>query len=490
MSLDPRTPVLVGVGVVQQREDDPARADEPLALMERAIRRAGEDAGDPRLLARTGEILLPRGFWDYGDPGRVLASRVGAEAARTLVSEVGVLQTTLFGRAAARIAAGQCDVALVVGGEAKYRAQCAERAGVEVPFTDAPGEADVVLRPAAELLHPLELQHGIAMPVNGYAIMDNALRHAEGQSVAEHRDAVARIWAAMSRVAEHNPDAWRRDPVTPEQVRDTTGRNRMLAFPYTKLHNSQWNVDQAAALLFASVETARAAGIPEQRWIYPWAVADSNHMVNLAERARLHRIPGFAHAGERALGHVGRKADEVDHLELYSCFPMAVRAQCRELRISEERPHTVTGGMAFAGGPLNNFVVQAQARMAQVLRDDPGSLGMVNAVSGTLTKQGVGLWSSEPPPSGFVHADVSDATAADVPQLELVDENAGEARVSSYTVHYDGETPARTVLFADLDESRRTIVTCGDPEIADFATREELCGRTVQLDGDGGVALV
>lgn len=489
MALDPRTPVLVGVGVVQQREDDPRAAAEPIELMAQALERAAEDAGDRGLLARANQIMLPRGFWDYGDPGAALAERFGASGVHSLVAEVGVLQTTLFGRAAVAIATGKSDVVLVTGGEAKYRNLRAKITDGEAPLQELPGEADTVLRPAAELIHPLEMQHGIAMPVNCYAVMDNALRYAEGQSVAEHRDAVAKLWSAMSDVAERNPDAWRQEKLSLENVRDTGGGNRMLAFPYTKLHNSQWNVDQAAGLIFTSVELARAAGIPQERWIFPWALAESNHMTNLTERKRLHRVPGFAHAGAKVLEHSGRKPDEIDHVELYSCFPMAVRAQCREIGIAEDRAHTVTGGMAFAGGPLNNFVLQAQARMAQVLREEPGSVGMVTAVSGFLTKQGVGLWSSEPPPRPFDYADVSAATEGDVSLLSVVDAVDEEAQIASYTLQYEGGTPARAVLLCDLEGDRRTIATSSDPDLAQLGSVEELCGRSVRLSNNGDVAL-
>ena len=97
--VDDRTPVLVGVGAVRQREDDPAAALEPVALMAQALQRAADDAGAPALLARADRILIPRGFWDYADPARLVAERVGAVSARTLVAEIGVLQTTLLAEA-------------------------------------------------------------------------------------------------------------------------------------------------------------------------------------------------------------------------------------------------------------------------------------------------------------------------------------------------------------------------------------------------------
>ena len=77
--------------------------------------------------------------------------------------------------------------------------------------------------------------------------------------------------------------------------------------------------------------------------------------------------------------------------------------------------------MAFAGGPLNHFSLQALVRMAQVLREDAGSLGLVTAVSGIITKQGVSLWSSEPGATAFAHDDVSDATERETERVELIE---------------------------------------------------------------------
>jgi acetyl-CoA C-acetyltransferase len=484
VSIDPRTPVLVGVSAVTQREDDPARAAEPLELMARALEAAAEDAGSRELLARAGAVLVPRGFWDYADPGRWLAQRFGASAARTTVAEVGVLQTTLFGRAGAAIASGSADVVLVAGGEAKHRQARAARRGVEAPLTRQVGVApDIVLRPHGQLMHPLEIRHELTMPVRQYAMIETALRRAEGLSIDAHRDEVATLWAGMSRVAKDNPDAWSREEVAPETIRDATRANAMLAFPYTKLHNSQWNVDQAAGLVFCSAETARALGVPRERWVLPLAVADANQMLALSQRRELHRSPGFARAGERALERAGLGVSEVALLELYSCFPVAVRVQQRELGVDLARTPTVTGGMAFAGGPLNNFVLQALVAMARRLRTEPGSTGMLTAVSGFLTKQGVSLWSTEPRGGGFGFDDVTEATVASTGAAELADEFEGEAEIATYTVLFEGEKPTKTVMICDLPDGRRALASSADPGLAETALREELCGRPVRLAG-------
>ena len=71
----------------------------------------------------------------------------------------------------------------------------------------------------------------------------------------------------------------------------------------------------------------------------------------------------------------------------------------------------MTGGMAFAGGPFNNYVLQATCRMAELLREGQGQNGLVSSVSGILTKQGFGTWGRQPAPGGFVFNDVTADTA-------------------------------------------------------------------------------
>jgi acetyl-CoA C-acetyltransferase len=489
-NLPARTPVLVGAGAITQREEDPARALEPLALMRAALARATADCGSRALVARADWVRVPRGFWDYADPGRALAESAGASGARSELAEIGVLQTTLLGDSARMIAAGEADVIVIAGGEARARAQRAQQRGVPAPLTQQLGVTPArVLRPKQEVVHPAELKLGMVLPVNQYAMIENALRHADGVSLGKHRDDVARLWARMSEVAARNPEAWSRAPVRAADVRDASAHNRMLAFPYTKLHNSQWNVDQAAALVMTSVESARAHGIPESRWVFPLAAAESNHMVSLSQRRPFARSPGFAHAGRAVRARAGIAIGDVAKRELYSCFPVAVRLQCRELGIPEDAELTVTGGMAFAGGPLNNFVLQAAVRMTELLRSAPGEIGMLNAVSGFLTKQGVTLWSSGPPERGFGFDDVSDAVARGTDEIPLAEDAHGDATCVSYTVQFSGEHPARTLFVCDLPDGRRALAASVDASLAEHAMSRELCGAKLRLDG-GNAELV
>jgi acetyl-CoA C-acetyltransferase len=372
----------------------------------------------------------------------------------------------------------------VTGGEAKHSQRRAQQAGTPLVETPQPGAApDEVLRPAADIIHPLEIARDVVMPVRQYAVMESALRHAQGQGVPEHRRQLARLWAGLARVASRNPDAWYRSPVSADAI----AGEPVQAFPYTKLHCSRWNVDQAAGLLLTSVARARAAGIPEARWVFPRAVVESNHMLPLIERRVLHRSPGFAAAGRLAFRRTGLAPDAIRHLELYSCFPAAVRIQALELGIDESRPLSVTGGMTFAGGPLNNFVLQAAVKLAEALRADPGGHGLLTAVSGMLTKQGVSLWSTRPGEEGFVGADVSEQVAREVEVVPVAEAAKGPARIAGYTVVHGASGPERGVAYCDLPDGARALAETRDPDWLARLEREEWVGREVELLDDGAM---
>jgi acetyl-CoA C-acetyltransferase len=486
------TPVLVGIGIIGQKLEDWTRAKEPVDLMIDAAASAVEDSGAQGIASQIERVYVPRGLWHYADPARLVADAVGATDATSVLVEIGVLQQTALGEACRQIADGEAEVTLVVGGEAKYRGLRAQIAGEEASERKQEGEPDITMMPAAELYLDAELNSGLGyMPVNYYAIMESAFRASQGWSIDENRDRVAAMYSRFSDIASENPHAWKPGHVDAHTIRNPGPKNPMLAFPYTKLHNTSWNVDQASALLFCSAEKAEAMGIPRERWIFPLASAECGHMLSVAQRKELHRVPGVESAARAMFEATGISAEDLDLLELYSCFPVAVESYAVEMGLSLDRDLTVAGGMPFAGGPLNNYVLQSTCRLIELLRDKPGSSGMVSAVSGLLTKQGLGLWSTEPGKGPFRFIDVTDAVAADNPPLEVVDSHEGEAIVAGYTVMYQLGEASRAVAMVDLPDSRRAIVWSEDESVMTAMEREEFCGRTVrcvgaqfEIDGD------
>jgi acetyl-CoA C-acetyltransferase len=486
MSLDPRTPVIVGVGTVMEQGGDPSEAAEPLELMARALENASEDAGERKLLSMVDGIWTPRGFWGYSNPGQLLADRFGASNVRSVVAEIGILQTTVLGRAAEALATGKGEIAMIVGGESRDRDSRRARAGLDPAMTiQTDSQPTETLRPHAEIMSRVEMELGLAMPVTQYSMIDNALRFHEKQSMDAHRRELGALWASFNRVAVSNPDAWNRNPMSAEAIVSPGGSNRMLSYPYTKSLVSQWNVNQAAGMILCTLEKARSLGLDESRFVYPLAVVDSEYMLPLSERSEIHRSPGFKLAGERALSHIDVGIEEVDLLELYSCFPAAVRVQQRELGVDPTRLATQTGGMTFAGGPLNHFALQGWVKMVERLRANSGGTGLVTAVSGLMTKQGVSLLGTDPK-RPFLFDNVTEAAAASQSTMTVLPSVEGKARVAGYTVIHGHDGMRKVALACDLDEERRVLVAVDDSDLADEGMQHELCGRAVEL-GAGGL---
>jgi acetyl-CoA C-acetyltransferase len=281
--------------------------------------------------------------------------------------------------------------------------------------------------------------------------------------------------------------------MTAGQIASPSPANRPLAFPYNKWHSTQWTVNQAAALLFCSAQAARRLGIPADRWIFPQVGIESSQAVSLLRRERPHAWPAMGVLGRAAAARIGRPMAEAELIEVYSCFPAAVRVQQRELGLEGAGTPTITGGMAFAGGPFNNFVFQATAAMAGALRAEPDWLGVVTTVSGLLTKPGLAVWSASPDGQGPLLGDLADEAARVTGSVEVMgtlDEYRGPARVVTYTVTPDGSAQAgehdpprwsRTVVLGDTGDGRRCVAISEDPDVAAHAVTDELIGRTVAV---------
>ncbi|MBX3286385.1 MAG: acetyl-CoA acetyltransferase, partial [Actinobacteria bacterium] len=347
---DPTTPVLIGAGTATQRFDDPLAGVDAMGLMRAALDAAVDDAGGSArsLLDRVDEIAVPEGIWHPTDPGRlVLDGR--SPGARTVLAAIGVLQQSLFTRAAASIRDGSADVVVVVGGEAKWRQLRGQITGVPAPETGPDGATpDVRLAPASDVLEHLEIHRSLASPTHQYAVMESAIRHAAGRSPGDHARHVAGLVSSLSQVAAGNPDAWNRTAMTVDEVLAAP----LVTEPYTKPACSQWNVDQAAAFVLCSAATAEAVAVPRDRWVFPVAGAESNLMVPMTQRGEVHRSPAAVEVGRALAAAAGRPLGELELLEVYSCFPSAVQMQAEAFGIDlDARPFSVTGGMHFAGGP-------------------------------------------------------------------------------------------------------------------------------------------
>jgi acetyl-CoA C-acetyltransferase len=242
-------------------------------------------------------------------------------------------------------------------------------------------------------------------------------------------------------------------------------------------------VDQAAGLILCSTQIAQELGIERGKWIFPRAFTESNFMSVVASRRDLGASPGFRIAGQAAMELADVSFSQLRLCELYSCFPYAIRVQLHEFGMDPNHNISVTGGMTFGGGPLNNFVFQAMVRMVALLRQNPAETGLVTTVSGLLTKQACALWSATPGAGGWAHADVTERVREASELCDLVSNYSGEGRVAGYTVLYQGLEPWRAVAVLDLPDGRRTVAYSEDGHLMEQMMAQECCGVTYQVAG-------
>ncbi|MGK2937298.1 MAG: acetyl-CoA acetyltransferase [Solirubrobacteraceae bacterium] len=487
---DSNLPVIVGIGQHVRRPGD-AGPSEPAQLMEIATRAALEDAGaGDALLQRIGLIAaVPTLSWDDGDPGRRVAELLGIAAPTVRTSSQGgngpgLLMATI----GTRIQAGELDAALLCGAEALKTLSDAMKRGEQPgwPTADPSRTADEVLEPDRPPNTDAETAVGLFAPIMAYPLLEQAIRVDAGRTPDEQLALIARMWSRFSDVAATNPYAWSHTTYTPEEIRTPSPANRQITLPYTKLLNSNLQVDQSAALLVCSAGTAQELGIPRDRWVFVHAAAHATDEWFLSERRELHRSPAIRACGEAALGHAGITAADLGPVDLYSCFPSAVELAARELGLPVDdpgRPLTCTGGLTFFGGPGNNYATHGIAAVARRLREAPaGTTGLSTALGWYATKHAVGVYGNEPPARGF-------AAFAAEPEHPESREVAAPGDVlgiaESCTLIYDREgDPSYGILFALLDDGRRALGHTNDPEVMAAMASDDILGEPVDLRAD------
>ncbi|CNL23181.1 acetyl-CoA acetyltransferase [Mycobacterium tuberculosis] len=485
--------MLIGYGQVNHRGDIDAEKQsiEPVDLMAAAARKAA----DSTVLEAVDSIRVVHMLSaHYRNPGQLLGERIKARTFTTGYSGVGGnMPQSLVNRACLDIQRGRAGVVLLAGAET-WRTRTGLRAkgsklewtvqDESVPLPDMAGD-DVPMAGAAELRINLD------RPAYVYPIFEQALRIAYGESIENHRKRIGELWARFSAVAADNPHAWIRNPVTADEIWQPGPQNRMVSWPYTKLMNSNNMVDQGAALLLTSVERATRLRIPAERWVYPQAGTDAHDTPAVADRHRLHRSTAIRIAGARALELAGLGLDDIEYVDLHSCFPSAVQVAAIELGLDTDdpaRPLTVTGGLTFAGGPWSNYVTHSIATMAELLAANPGRRGLITANGGYLTKHSFGVYGTEPP-SEFRWEDMQPAVDREPTGDGLVEwEGIGTVEAWTTPVNRDGQ-PEKAFLAVRTPDGSRSLAVITDPASVQATVREDIAGVKVAVAPDGTATL-
>jgi acetyl-CoA C-acetyltransferase len=447
------------------------------------VRGAAADAGaGDALLARASALRVLRVTeWHYEDAAALLASRLGISPPDCAVSGLGGNSPQrLVTELGERIQRGACDVAIVCGAEAAHTVALAQRVGATLPWTpDTPTDLDVAVSPR----HPVETAIGLRSVREYFPLLDNAVRARTGATVAEHTERIGRMWSNYSRVAAENPYAWSPRVREPAEITTVTDDNRMICFPYTKVMNAYARVDQAAAVILCSAQTARDLGIPEDRWVLPLAGADCEEGF-VSEREDLGVSAGMRANVGAVTEASGLSVGDVAHLDIYACFPAPPQLAAEALGVPVDdasRPLTCTGGLAFAGGPGNNYMTHAIANVVRTLRDDPDrdATACTIGVGWYATTHSMGLYGREPLRDGFRRVRPSlDGSAT----VTVADGYDGLGTIETYTVSHarDGQAEGAFLAIRTPDGARAWAAST-DRDVMDALETDELLGRPVTV---------
>ncbi len=436
--MDPaRTPVIIGVGQINDRTEDPFAAMDPVGLMVAALHAADQDGGGGWMQAIDSLAVVDQiSFREMNPVVDAVAAGLGIAPAYRIQTPkpMGDSPVRLLNEAANRIGSGESIVAAVVGAEAlRTAAKRAAASGGDVDHN--------AMRIRHKGAAPIYRQrYGLTAPVDVYPLYENATRSAWGQTLAEAQAESGRTWSLFSQVAADNPNAWLRAPKSVDEIVTPSPANRPIAFPYPKLMVANSAVNQGAGFIVTSLAEARARGIGDDRLIFVGHGAAAHEDDDVLARDSYTASAGMRVSLEQALAANGLTIEQIDLVELYSCFPCVPKMARRIIGWPEEKPASVVGGLTFGGGPIGNYMSHAVAAMVDRLRAGDGHNGLLFGNGGFATYNHSIVLSRAPIPGvRFPHDfDHQERTAAVRGPVPLVDEDyAGPGVIESYTVFYD-----------------------------------------------------
>jgi acetyl-CoA C-acetyltransferase len=481
MAVDPRTPVLVAVGQFTERIDDPDyRGMSAVDLATEAVRAALTDTGvDPAVIAEAIETVyglrqfeisgpMPATLGKSNNYPRSVMNRVGGNPARVVLEPVGGQgPQKLVTEAGTAIAAGEVDVAMIIGSEPGSTARYFAKREDKPDFTE---HVDGQLEDRGHQIHQYFTEytasHGLTGAAVQYGLLDNARRSRLGLGVVEYRRQMAELFAPMSKVAAKNPFSSSPVERSVEEICTITDDNRMICDPYPRLLVARDQVNQGAAVIMMSVAAARRLGVPEAKWVYLHGHSDITEQA-LLDRVDLGASPAAVHASREALRVAEIGVDDIAMFDLYSCFPFPVFVVCEALGIDGADPRglTVTGGLPYFGGPGNSYSLHAIAETVTQLRDKPGEFGFVGANGGTMSKYSAGVYSTRPAPWRSDRSEQLNQQISALPNVPVTTSPAGAATIETYSVRYDWPTTTGIIVGRLDADNARFMATTEDPDL-------------------------
>ena len=329
------------------------------------------------------------GLFTAGISTLELGEYLGIEPKVTDSTSVGGSSFVIhIAHAAAAIATGRCEVALVTHGESGR-----SRVG-QMPYPSS----------AQSLRGQFEAPYGLPQPVGAYAMA--ATRHMHDYGTTHEN--LAEIAVATRKWAMMNPKAMMQDPITIQDVLDS----RPIAYPFNLL-DCCLVTDGGGAYIMTSAERAKSL---KQTSVVVLGVGEGH------DHAMISQMPSYTsfaakHSGQRAFEMAGIGRDEIDIAMVYDSFTYTVLLSLEELGfcakgeggafVSNQRTapggafplNTNGGGLSYTHtGMYGMFaVIEAVRQLRHDYADQDqrqvqdAKLGIVHGTGGVLSSAGTAI---------------------------------------------------------------------------------------------------
>jgi len=329
------------------------------------------------------------GLFTAGISTLELGEYLGIEPKVTDSTSVGGSSFVIhIAHAAAAIATGRCEVALVTHGESGR-----SRVG-QMPYPSS----------AQSLRGQFEAPYGLPQPVGAYAMA--ATRHMHDYGTTHEN--LAEIAVATRKWAMMNPKAMMQDPITIQDVLDS----RPIAYPFNLL-DCCLVTDGGGAYIMTSAERAKSL---KQTPVVVLGVGEGH------DHAMISQMPSYTsfaakHSGQRAFEMAGIGRDEIDIAMVYDSFTYTVLLSLEELGfcakgeggafVSNQRTapggafplNTNGGGLSYTHtGMYGMFaVIEAVRQLRHDYADQDqrqvqdAKLGIVHGTGGVLSSAGTAI---------------------------------------------------------------------------------------------------
>lgn len=482
-------PIIIGVGeVVEHLAADLMKSSSVQSLAAQAALEALKDAGEIKELADNLDVVVavrtlvdsspmwPMPFGKSNNMPRSIAQRIGANPATAVYSKVGGdSPQRLVNHWAEKLVDGDASMVLLAGAEAMATTKAAIKQELSLDWSE---EVDGDLMDEGLGLEGLMtfhgVQHQLAPAPVGYALCENSRRAKLGCTVKQYQEKIGKTLAPFSRIASDNPYSMFSNEYSQDQISHEGEDNSYVAYPYTRAMVAKDGVNQAAAVLMTTVGKAKELGIDQSKWVYLHGYADAREKPIL-ERQNLGQSLALRKAYQRALSDARISGNDLEFIDVYSCFPIVILEAQEALDLPDSTVLTQTGGLPFFGGPGNNYSMHGICAVVRNLRTQPDSYGLVGANGGYMDKHSVGVYSCRP---GWCRSDCVEVQAEldEQASVKLNESPVGKATIESYTVQYSRGKPLFAIVVGLLDKT-------GERFIANnFEQDQELMGRLVSQD--------